>query len=241
MDNGNNRFTTKNIVISILFLIWFFGSLVAMMCCSESQNKIGFLLTLIGQYFLVFGIIAVAGNRKQKPFPIVVLIFPLVGIALMVCGISSIAGGDVVKETLVKYAPYIIIWIFPIAGILMVFGSMSKIRYLKRVCTREIQAKCVDIEVSWVNDSDSPRRTRVYMPLYSIYYNGEERLIRNNMYTNMNRFEIGSYYYIKINPSNPDEFIDDNNKKGNMLIFILGIVFIVLSVPVLGFMYIGLI
>lgn len=236
MGDNREKTGTKGIVISIIFLIWFFGSLIAMIICSKLENSSGFVLALLGQYFLVFGIVAIIGNRMRKPFPVIVLLFPLVGVCLFVCGIWILVGGVHALASMEQYAPYILIWIFPIAGAVMVVSAYWKSRHLKRVCTQEIQAKCIDIESKWSSNRTGRGGKKVYMPVYSIFYNGEEKLLRNYTYTNLNHFEIGMYYYIKINPANPDEFLDDNNKKGNRLLLILGIAFIVVMVPAIVFM-----
>ena len=58
-------------------------------------------------------------------------------------------------------------------------------------------------------------------------------------YTNLNHFEIGAYYNIRINPTNPDEYLDENNRKGNNLILILGVVLLVVTLPAIVYMYIN--
>ena len=234
-DNQNNN--PKGIIIGMLCLIWGLGSIAAMLFCSKLENHTGILLVLLGQFFLVIGLIAVICNRKAKPYPFIVLVFPLVGIALLVCGICILTKGEVVLSMLNQYAPYILIWIFPLAGIMMIAGTLGKIRYLKQVCTQEVQAKCVDIESA--SAAGTHRRKHVTMPVYSISYNGEEKLLRKGMYTNLNHFEIGAYYNIRINPSNPDEYLDENNRKGNNLILILGVVLLVVTLPVIVYMYIN--
>ena len=84
-DNQNNN--PKEIIIGMLCLIWGLGSIAAMLFCSKLENHTGILLVLLGQLFLVIGLIAVICNRKAKPYPFIVLVFPLAGIALLVCGI----------------------------------------------------------------------------------------------------------------------------------------------------------
>lgn len=238
VQGSGNKNDAKGKVLGIIFIIWFFGSMIGFFVCSESDNKIGPLLALFGQYFLVFGIIAVAGNLKKKPFPVIVVIFPIVGLSVLVSGIGMILGGEKVLLFLGQYAPYILIWIFPVVGVLMIVNSFSQYRHLKRVCTRDIQAKCIDIDSRLSrNNAEQGRRRKVYMPVYSIFYNEREYIIRNYNYTNLVKFEIGMYYNIKINPSNPNEFMDENSSKANTLVFVLGIIFIVITAPIIIFMY----
>lgn len=237
MQESGKKMGVKEKVLGVILLIWFFGSVVGFFVCSELEDNTGLLLVLFGQYFLVFGIIVVVSNLKKKPFPIITIIFPIVGLSALVCGICMLVGKETALEFIKQYAPYILMWVFPVAGVLVIANSFSQYRYLKRVCTRDIQAKCIDIESEFTKASFEDRRTRVYMPVYSIFYDNREYIIRNYNYTNLVNFEIGMYYYIKINPSNPNEFIDENTKKANMLTLIIGITFIVVTLPVIIFMY----
>ena len=232
-DNHNNN--PKGIIIGMLCLIWGLGSIAAMLFCSKLENHTGILLVLFGQFFLVIGLIAVICNRKAKPYPFILLVFPLAGIALLVCGICILTKGEIALAMLDQYAPYILIWIFPLAGIIMIASAVGKIRYLKRVCTQAVQAKCIDIESA--SAAGAHRRKHVTMPVYSISYNGEEKILRKGMYTNLNYFEIGAYYGIYINPENPDEYLDENNRKGYKLIMTLGVVLLAVTVPVIIFVF----
>ena len=69
-DNQNNN--PKGIIIGMLCLIWGLGSIAAMLFCSKLENHTGILLVLLGQFFLVIGLIAVICNRKAKPYPFIV-------------------------------------------------------------------------------------------------------------------------------------------------------------------------
>lgn len=239
MGNIQKKCNCKSAIIGLIFLIWFFVSLAGMLIYSKKEGCTGIILAIIGQYFLVFGIIAVVSNRTTKPFPFIVLVFPLVGISLLICGICIQLGGNDVLKMLGKYAPYILIWIFPIAGTVMLVKGTCGIRHLKRVCTREIQAKCIRVEASWTKGTKGHKGHYVYMPVYSIIYNGEERILQNNTYTNGNKFEEGAYYSIKINPDNPDEFMDANSQKANRLLLLLGIALIIITVPSIVEIYIN--
>ena len=92
-DNQNNN--QKGIIIGMLCLIWGLGSIAAMLFCSKLENHTGILLVLFGQFFLVIGLIAVICNRKAKPYPFILLVFPLAGIALLVCGICILTKGEI--------------------------------------------------------------------------------------------------------------------------------------------------
>ena len=139
-------------------------------------------------------------------------------------------------QMIYEAAPYLLAGIFPVTGVLMIISATSEIRHLKRVCTVEVQAKCISVETRWTQGGKGRRTKRVHMPVYSVYYNGREYTVRNNVYTNMNDYQVGNYYPIMINPLNPEEFLDANNRKGNIVTLVLGIIFVAVLIPIIVYM-----
>lgn len=232
-ENGTNA---AKIIISIIFIVWFMGSLFGMMVCSKLDGGTGLMLALIGQYFLVFGIMGVVGGIKKRPFPAIILLFPLVGSALIICGVIMYADMKNAAHMIYEAAPYLLAGIFPVTGVLMIISATSEIRHLKRVCTVEVQAKCISVETRWTQGGEGRRTKRVHMPVYSVYYNGREYTVQNDVYTNMNDYQVGNYYSIMINPLNPEEFLDANNRKGNIVTLVLGIIFVAVLIPIIIYM-----
>ena len=52
----------------------------------------------------------------------------------------------------------------------------------------------------------------------------------------MNDYQVGNYYPIMINPLNPEEFLDANNRKGNIVTLVLGIIFVAVLIPIIVYM-----
>ena len=52
----------------------------------------------------------------------------------------------------------------------------------------------------------------------------------------MNDYRVGNYYPIMINPLNPEEFLDANNRKGNIVTLVLGIIFVAVIIPIIVYM-----
>lgn len=236
MGKNENGTTVAKIIISIVFIVWFMGSLFGMMVCSKLDGGTGLMLALIGQYFLVFGIMGVVGSIKKRPFPAIILLFPLVGIALIICGVIMYIDMQNAAQMIYEAAPYLLAGIFPVTGVLMIISATSEIRHLKRVCTVEVQAKCISVETRWTQGGKGRRTKRVHMPVYSVYYNGREYTARNDVYTNMNDYQVGNYYPIMINPLNPEEFLDANSRKGNIVTLVLGIIFVAVLIPIIVYM-----
>ena len=155
MGKNENGTTVAKIIISIVFIVWFMGSLF---------GGTGLMLALIGQYFLVFGIMGVVGSIKKRPFPAIILLFPLVGIALIICGVIMYIDMQNAAQMIYEMAPYLLAGIFPVTGVLMIISATSEIRHLKRVCTVEVQAKCISVETRWTQGGKGRRTKRVQMP-----------------------------------------------------------------------------
>lgn len=76
--------STGSKIFGIVFIIWFIGSIVAMIVLSN-MGKVEYTVMLFGQYFLVFGIIAFFGKSVDgsNPKPIG-LIFASIGLACII-------------------------------------------------------------------------------------------------------------------------------------------------------------
>ena len=211
-----------------IFLTWFIGSIIAILCISlfisNFDNRIGWFLCLFGQYFVVLGVIAIWDMKNDKPFQSIVLMAPLVGIVCCSCGIYILLYGEVAMNKMSELAPYLLYLSVLIAGILFMHTTLSELVYLKKKCTYEVDAKCVDIMTSYTEG-----RRRVYMPIYNILINGQEHIICNEKYSNI-KFEIGKYYKILIDPENINNFFDLNTKYDLTGSLIFELVFIIASI-----------
>lgn len=223
----------KNIC-GIIFLIWFFASMAGLLLVSETQHPVEWLMIIFGQYFLVFGVLAVWSNKGTRRFPTIILMFPLVGLACMGSGIYMMIGGVDSHEKMNAFAPFFIVATFIVAGALMMHMSLSEMLYLKRVCTYEVNAKCVDITTS-LSKRKHGGYSEIYMPTYSFWLNNEEHRVWNNQFSST-KFTIGDYYKILVNPNNVNDFIDSNARIGNIGLLIIGTLFIVVSSVVMAFM-----
>ncbi len=241
MGQKENGTSVGKVILGGIFLLWFIASMIGMYVCSQVDGGAGLMLVILGQFFLVFGIIGIAGNIKKKPFPIIIILFPLAGSALIVWGLSLYMGSEHLLEMLGNAVPYLAVWLFPVIGVILVADTVVRQNYLKRVCTYKIQAKCISVEREWSKGTRNSRGDWVYMPVYSIMHSGREMNVSNGVYTNLNNLKVGEYYYIKINPLNPQEFIDENSRKGNKLSLVLGIIFILLAIPAIILMKTGIV
>ena len=222
---GENKKTgIGGILLSIVFLVWFVASIGAMIYFSKT-NRGALVVTVFGQYFLVFGLIAVISGIKNKNFQAVTLLFPLVGIGAMAGGCIFQFGAEAVKKQAEAAIPYLFLGLFFVIGVSLVLGTYLKSKRKHEVCNYCIAATCVEVK-SHYDDG-----TRTYCPVYEVYYRGEMIRICNNLYTNIHRVEVGEAREIYLNPNDPNEFYEPKEEKATKkFMYILGSIFAIVSI-----------
>lgn len=185
-----------SIIISVIFLIWFFGSLILMIV--ESKKDQNMTLILFGQYFFVFGlVIFIIGiknisNKKIKISQRLGSIFA--SLACLLIG-GCVGGVGILKKTgqfdsfmeelkntisggnpdfnFGKLVAVLFISIFILVGIFVMVKTPLRLRRLRKVATVVVQAKIVD----YVRADSSSRRGGYTMSKYPIWgytYEGVE-------------------------------------------------------------------
>lgn len=218
-----NKSSVVSILVSIVFLAWFLASIGAMIYFSRN-NQGALIVTVFGQYFLVFGIIAIISGIKGKKFQPVTILFPVVGIGCMVGGCIFQFG----SETVIKYAndilPYVFLVAFMIVGAAVVIGAYFSSKKKHEVCTYCITATVVDVKTHY------RKGTRSYCPVYETYFRDETIRLCNNVFTNMRRVEVGETREIYLNPNQPTEFFEPKEEKATRTFaYVLGSMFVIAS------------
>lgn len=216
----------KSNLIGTIFLIWFIGSIISMLYLSKINEY--YTIMIFGQYFLVFGLIplkAAIGKEKLISIP-----FILVGLCCIVIPYLMM-NPDLLSVNLNwnNIIPLLLILVFVIAGIAMIFIPVIFNNKLKKICTITVNAKIVDYKCTY-----SDNRKKLYCPIYEFEFNGKKYEVSNNKYSNFDNKPIETIINLKINPDNPNEFID--NRNFDSLIIILGIIFLTISIPIFIYM-----
>ena len=159
---------------------------------------------------------------------------PLVGLGCVGSGIYMLIGGENAVANMFDFAPFLLMAIFPIAGILMVHMAVSEMLYLKRNCTYEVDAKCVEVSTSHMKTKQGRRRV-IYMPIYSVWLDDKEHRIWNNKYTSK-QYKVGEYYKLKVNPADVNDFVDENSKSVQGGCLAIGVGFIIITLIIGGVM-----
>lgn len=242
LQQSNKETSGKNKALSGCFILWFVGSMLAMMFANKfvpKQYDTPVILMLFGQYFIVFGVLALKGlmQSEDKMGNLPMIIFPLVGVLIFGGGLLGLLAtmgvlGEGFSDKLVAAVPFIMINLFVIVGAAMVILCFMRNSQLKRECTMEVQAICNKERVS-----HSRNHGRTYSPEYLIFIDGKEKIICKNFYTPI-RHTVGAVYNIIINPNNPNMYIDDT-KGANIVIYIVGTVFFIVGLLCDYFMFIA--
>jgi len=212
------------ILLSIVFLAWFFASMGAMIYCSRHDMG-AIVVILFGQYFLVFGTIAIIANVKSHSFKPIILLFPLIGICAMIGGCIYQFGTEEIIKQLEKILPDLILGAFIACGAVIVVVTYLNASKKKKNCTLCVNAKIVD-KLVHVRDGAT-----VTSPVYEVYYRGEMQRLCDQVFTNMDKCEIGDVREIYINPDRPDEFYDPKIAfAGNAIAYVIGFAFFGFSI-----------
>jgi len=203
-----------NPILTIIFLIWFFASITAMVYLSKVNTY--YCMMTFGQFFLVLGIIFLVQKKSGIPFV-------LIGLACVI--LPCLIMNPEKNVGVINFEDIIFFLLFsgiPIAGIYFVAKSIIKGKKWLRLCTEEVEATIVKYELIW--DNRTERKTRSsYYPIYTFEFNGKKYTAEGKSSKNTRLNPIGSIVKLKINPENPKEFLDKNYLIGT---FILGIGFL---------------
>ena len=212
----------KSNIIGIIFLIWFFLSLVLLLYFS---NKNGYYVAIVGgQYFLVFGI---AHMFSMKKITIPGICLASAGIACIIIPFMMLHPEIFGKLNWDEIITMLSLYVFIIVGLGLVFIPLIN-NYLKR-------KKCnVTVEAKVIKNDGLVGHTGEYMtcPVYEFEYMGSKYEVTDNTYTNVNTKEEQDIITIGINPDNPNEFVEYKNEKIKYMI-IMGIFVLTITIPVL--------
>ncbi len=213
-------------VISVFFLIWFFGSIGAMIFLSNNGST-DLCLAVFGQLFLIFGIIGTISMIKSKSFQAFVLLFPLIGAGCLFFSLTYHFMPET-REDMMNMIPYLMLALFFVIGLgIFIYGILGPVM-LRKKCTQTIMGKVIKLQERY-NDG-----SKTYCPTFEIYYRSEMKEICNKIYTNYYVPQVGESVELCINPDNPDQFyIPSQNKSMGGFLIIFGLVF--MAVPVISF------
>ncbi len=217
----------SSIIISVIFVIWFIGSVALMIFCGKTGRG-GLAPALIGQYFLVFGLIIVIGTIKNKEFNPITLIFPSAGALCIIVTLINYFGSENIMTFIDENMPYILMALFLVVGIVLVAVALSRYFGRKKRCSYSVTAKCTELRERADNGH------MMACPVYEIWYNGEVIKLCDDVYSNNIDVKVGDEKEIMINPDKPTEYFSAAEMTASAII-IGGIGFAIILVMIFAF------
>lgn len=214
----------------IVFLIWFFMSIMGMIYFAELQNTI-VAVALFGQCFLVFGLV-ITFISKEK-----VGIIPMLvgGTVLIGVGINMFSTEEVKTLFNDRGIPILVGAAFFLVGLGMLIIPRYTENQKKNRCTYPVEAKCIRII------KDNHDRRTLYAPVFEFYAGGEVHTYNSDLYSNVVIPNIGDCEILYVNPENYSEVYRPTPSVHKKLIGFMGIIFTICGALVMYFMITDLI
>ena len=221
---NDKKYSPFEIIISVIFVIWFISSIVVMIFFAKT-GRAGLVPAVLGQYFLVFGIAGIISGIKNKKVNPITFVFPVVGLICIIATLILYFGAETMISFLDKNMPYILMTLFLIVGIILVIVAVSKYFGRKERCSYLVTAKCIELRET-ANDGHM-----LACPVYEIYYNGETIKLCDDVYSNNLDVRVGDEKELLINPDKPTEYFAPEEMAASSII-IGGIGFAIILVMI---------
>lgn len=223
------NYTVKDYIIGGIFLIWFIGSIAALFMTVKISPWLA--LSVFGQYFLVFGFIALFSGLKNGDYKPIFLIFILVGLLAVLFGVVMCFGDETTKAVMQQCIPYAGVSIFFFTGILCIINYYVR-KKSEEKCTMPVLATCIDIRRRHRDTYEGTSRCSnyLYCPVYSYTYDGKSYEVSTNFFSNTVNTEVGEQCDLFIDPKKPKCFKEEGESaRQSGVEWGLGIFFTVLS------------
>lgn len=201
--NNSTKGSNANLVLSFLVTLIVIGLIIGFII---SLVKHTYWLTVVtaGCFLLSLDSILFMSELEKKRkrsfvFPFIIL---FVGICTVICGIILKADPESFKRIALKYAPYAVLLLFVLIGLLLIVSAFTEPKRMLRYCTEKVTGVCVDYKMSISANSN---RNMSRAPVYEFSYNGETRRIAESTFSNFANPQIGDEREIYIDAESLDE------------------------------------
>ncbi len=214
---------------TILFSIWFVGSMVGIVYFMLVQMNIIICMMLMGNLFFGCGIRIIIDKYKKKEKDIGPFVFMFVGSILIIGGGFILWGTDKSVEMVIFLVPVFICSLFILIGLFFALNVFINNHACKKRCTERIQVrrskiKIVDAEEDLVNPETN------FLPVYSYTYKGRRYKTDISDFSS----ESDDLPYIFINPDKPKEYYKNGHLEA-LWIYIVGGITIAIGIVIICF------
>lgn len=219
-----NKTSKKDVICSIVMLLWFFGSIGYMLYVSScDKNGMPKLLICFGHVFAVMGLVAMVSciKARQKMAVGMSSAFVLIGLGIMAGGISNLVNNADIQSTMMAIMQYLIPIVFFITGLSLMSCPIYQYYVVKTRYTDKVHVECIRVN-SHLSDSSGQR---MYTPVWLGWYHGEYQIFTCNEFSSR-KYTVGQSEEILVNPENASEYMDSEKRLSCYVIFGIGIVFL---------------
>ena len=176
----------------------------------------------MGAIMLACGVMAVQNqsgrHRKRYGFP---ALFLGIGTALTLDGFYELLAPPALREWAAGYRDYVLFGlIFLVGGGLMISQIVSML-WKKKICNVVVSAECVELRRS------RSSRKRLYTPVWSYWYDGQQHEIHDSSYSNYSQPAVGEMREIGIDPEYHEIYYDAKRERGHLIFrSLIGLFFI---------------
>lgn len=226
------QYTVGETLLGILFLVWFFASIIALLMTAKTYPWLA--LVIFGQYFLVFGFIALVNMLKNDNFTPIILLFIIVGAGVASWGLIMQYGNKELQEKFEKMIPYLGLGLFGVVGALSLLNTVVRKRREEK-CTQLVTAICVKIKKKMTqtttNGVGEKEIRHLVCPVFQYTYNGKNYEVCHDTYTRSADMQIGDTCYVYINPEKPKIFrAESETARLNSMELTIGVLFLAVSI-----------
>ena len=205
-----------NTIVGWACIIWAVAS-IGLLTVFTGTNQTTFAIMTFGQLFVIFGIILLI-NKKIS------------GIVSLLAGMSAIVFPALNQwgslfDTNIKgdsiFPIMISTWIAVTGAAMLIVPEVLEDWY-KRKCKTQVEAEVIDYKETTLLDNE----TLAFAPVYQYEYNGKYYVKEYSKYSSRNIPKVGDKVNILINEKKPEEVYFPASKASKMLIYMLGIGFL---------------
>lgn len=226
------QYTVGETLLGILFLVWFFASIIALLMTAKTHPWIA--LVIFGQYFLVFGSIALVSMIKNDNFQPIILIFPFVGAGVAGWGLVMQFGNKELQKQFMGLIPYLGLGLFGVVGALSLLNTVARQKREEK-CTQLVTATCIKIRKKMTqtttNGAGEKEIRHLVCPVLRYSYNGKNYEVCHDTFTRTAAMQVGDSCYVYINPEKPKIFREESETaRLNGMELAIGVIFLVVSI-----------
>lgn len=201
----------KDKLLSILFLTWFFGSIILLIVLKDISGY--YTIMVLGNVFLVIGLIF--GIKKAY----IGYLFALVGLGAIVIPFLML-NTNLLTIDWDKAIPIIILSLFVLIGFGIAIVPIILFNKKKRLCNIIVPSKLIGYE------ENKYKAINIYTPIYEFEFNGRKYI--GSLGKKIKKEEPGKIIDLKINPENPAQIFQlIEDKKGLYFFIILGMLIVI--------------